>query len=160
MIRMHLVASLGLSMLVGCSGSTTGTGGDLFGDGGTKPSLGGGGVGSGTGNGTGTGTGGQSPGSMTPGANPGSGGDTTSSCKLQNMQLTSDPCDQCIGKSCCTQAQGCDGNAACMAILNCVQQCAGDQTCDQQCAQQHQDGVPALKQVATCMQNSCTGVCQ
>jgi hypothetical protein len=172
-VRLHVVASLALALLVGCSGSTSGTD-DLLGDGGSTQSSGGGGGGGGGGlgsalGGSGGGGGGSGSGSAN-GANGsgtanGSSGSSTatgtsSSCQLQNLQLGTGACDQCLAKSCCTETKGCDGNAACISLFNCVAKCNDDEACGQQCVSNNQGGVSALKTLYTCLQNTCGTECQ
>lgn len=162
--RLHVVASLALGLLVGCSGSSTGAG-DLFGDGGS-PSSGGGGGGGGLGSVLGTGSGGASSGNANGGTGSGTssagntGTGTSSSCQLQNIKLGTGACDQCLARSCCTETKGCDGNAACVSLLNCATSCNDDQACGQQCLSNNQGGASALKTVYTCLQNTCATECQ
>ena len=176
-VRLQLVASLALGLLVGCSGSTTGTD-DLLADGGSKQSSGGGGGGGGGGLGSalgggGTGGGGSSnanggSGSGTANGGTGSGTaiggnsttSTSSSCQLQNMKLGMGACDQCLAKSCCSETKGCDGNAACVSLLNCANGCNDDQACGQQCISNNQGGVSTLRTLYTCLQNACATECQ
>jgi hypothetical protein len=159
-VRLHVVASLALGLLVGCSGSTSGTN-DLLGDGGSTQSSGGGGGGGGLGSALGGGSSNANGGNGNGTANGGNTAtSTSSSCQLQNVQLGTGACDQCLAKSCCTETKGCDGNAACVSLFNCVTQCSDDQACTQQCVSNNQGGVSALKTLYICLQNTCGTECQ
>ncbi len=146
-------------VLAGCSSSGSGTNTNTgAGAGGLGGLLGGNGAkdGGATGNpmnGLGGGTG-------TP-TNPTTGTPTAGTCKLTTVTLSDNTCGKCQEKSCCSQWQKCDGSQECLQLLNCVVQCNGDETCENQCAADYPD--KAVQQgvidLAQCVQTSCNTAC-
>jgi hypothetical protein len=73
-------------------------------------------------------------------------------------------CGTCVEANCCSQAQACAGNAACIAIVKCQLDCIHDggapETCAMNCVY---DGGSSGKTVAEafddCLIGSCPGMC-
>jgi hypothetical protein len=157
---------VGVTGLVACSSTTTGTGTPA---GGKKGLFGGGG---GTSGGT-TGSSGTpgDPGTGGPGTSggtsgdPGTGGPTTSggttsvptSCAAD---MTDDSCVTCLKQACCSQTTTCGKNAECNAIFECASTCAtSDQACINACVTAHPGGQAAVKDFANCEQQFCAPNC-
>jgi hypothetical protein len=70
-------------------------------------------------------------------------------------------CNTCLATSCLSACNGCDENADCMALADCLQSCAqNDTACENNCAQANQAGVTPYNNFGTCGQNSCASQCQ
>jgi hypothetical protein len=101
-----------------------------------------------------------------PGPDGGSGGDMA-------MSTTSDPtcggfipsgvgatCDSCLSASCCALGTACGNNMSCVALLNCIGNCAaGDSACVKSCTSSNAGGVSALQGFEMCIQTSCNSQC-
>ena len=122
---------------MGGNAGAGGTGGAAAGNGGAAGS---GGATGGSGGSTG-GTGGATGGSG--GSTGGSGGSTGGSGGASGCQIgTGDAtCDGCINAQCSAECITCQDNAECLALLQCIGQCAaGDSACQSSCNTQHPAG--------------------
>lgn len=134
----------GCFVLLGCSGSTTGTG--LNGDGGADQGGGGMfGMGAGTAN---KDAGAVEKASTTP----------TSSCGVQSGNAT---CDACLNQHCCAELTACKSNPDCVGLYRCAAQCsADDSTCFEACMSQFPNGSNDLGTAMSCIDKSCAKECQ
>ncbi|MBI5533083.1 MAG: hypothetical protein HY898_10225 [Deltaproteobacteria bacterium] len=70
---------------------------------------------------------------------------------------SSNPCNDCVSSKCGSQLQACTGE--CSALLQCAQSCS-DQSCVDDCANQHPSGVQPAQDLLNCVNSSCASVCQ
>lgn len=91
----------------------------------------------------------------------GGAGPSGASCELPNASAN---CRQCVETSCAAECGRCRGDPACVAVLGCLRDCAGDSECLASCADEHPDGVaPFLELYAdyscgfTTCKLACTG---
>jgi hypothetical protein len=70
-----------------------------------------------------------------------------------------DTCVECQQTECSSEINDCTSDQACMAALQCVNQCQ-DQACFQKCLQDNPNGAPKLQALAGCVQNNCATECQ
>jgi hypothetical protein len=151
-LSLAVTSSLGLALVLGCSASSDSgfpdnqqpASGGSTNSGGSVNSGGNGFGGSGFGGG---GFGGSGYGGNNFGGSPGTGGGGTG-----------DACDACMNSACASQWAACDSNAACTALLNCLEQCQ-DETCYEGCYTNNQAGAPLLDAVDMCIEQQCGQQC-
>jgi len=80
-----------------------------------------------TGAGSGSSSGGGGGGSS--GSSGGAGG-ATSAC---GVAFTTAACAGCVMSMCCSVTQTCAQDQACISIITCIHQCAGNMTCEENC---------------------------
>ena len=68
-------------------------------------------------------------------------------------------CDECARANCCEQVLECDKTADCQALMQCLDDCAGDFTCVLTCQIAHERGAGVLSEVAACAQMKCKAEC-
>ena len=69
-------------------------------------------------------------------------------------------CDACLQQNCSNEAQQCQANAECVSLVQCLDKCGdNDQTCANNCAAQHQQGLSDLQSLLQCADNNCKTVC-
>ncbi|HVU01032.1 MAG TPA: hypothetical protein VHE30_04740 [Polyangiaceae bacterium] len=147
----------------GNAGSTNGGSSGNAGASGDGGSSGGGDTGAG---GLGAGSGGDfgnGGASSAGGSGTGTGGGAADACTLA---IGVDPCDGCVHFHCNTECLACQGDAECVAIVNCIRTtCIGaggalDKICAQNCRTQHAAGGTAFNSVVFgCGQTSCGSFC-
>lgn len=110
---------------------------------------------------TGTGTSTSSGGLFGGGSSSTSGGVTSSSSGASGSCTTddTDACDICAAGKCCTQYNACAGDTECTALYECLTGCSGDETCRNNCATQHPNGVDGINNFASCVDSSCATEC-
>ena len=74
--------------------------------------------------------------------------------------FNTDACQSCFTSSCCSVGATCAGNAECVALDDCVGNCAGgDTACENACATAHPTGTAALNAVGSCLTGPCGAAC-
>jgi hypothetical protein len=74
--------------------------------------------------------------------------------------MASDQCTQCTYSMCCAEFQGCVGNQACVALVQCLTACpTGNAACEQTCVQNNQAGVAPLNAYLGCRRGKCATAC-
>lgn len=77
-----------------------------------------------------------------------------------STQFNSQTCNTCFGDACGTEAQACQGVAACGAIFTCMQGCAsGDSACEMKCFADNADGQQAAFTYLGCAYATCHDDC-
>jgi hypothetical protein len=76
-------------------------------------------------------------------------------------------CDSCIGQSCCAEDNTCGGDQACLAVVDCMSQCASSAdaganptACFNACARRNPSGANILAALEQCVQGQCLAACQ
>jgi len=175
LVNIFAAASILTLAAVGCTTTSSGTGGyggsAGTGTGGSAGTGTGGSSGSGTGGSSGSGTGGSGTGGT--GATGGSGGGTcngqTSDCNSVSFDQGTDggagPCTTCAQSKCCNEINTCFQDPACAGLEACVaQNCANASdvnTCAQQSCSQclTQAAVNAHNGFAQCLTKNCATEC-
>ena len=124
--------------------STAGTGGS----GGVAGSGGEGGSGGVAGSGGSSGTGGAT------GGTGGSGG-----CSIQSSDAA---CDACMHDRCINECVACTSNTECVSLLECINGCGSNSTCQNSCANQYPSGIDDLMAflgVGGCLDTECGSAC-
>ena len=169
-----LVLALPLAALA--CGSTV-TDGGLFGSTTGSSSTGGAGggavtspVGTGGGAPTTTSTTGTTTGTTTSSSTTGTTGTTTTGTTTtttttgaggaaQVCASFGDACTGCMSQGCADTWCACAENAACLDLLACMRDCAGDQGCNQDCYAANPDGISAVALLSDCAGTTCKGSC-
>lgn len=73
-----------------------------------------------------------------------------SSCGAEISELSS-----CQGCYCSEEQNTCYANEDCLDLLNCVNDCDEDESCQSECAEQYPEGVDALVSLLDCRDKSC-----
>jgi hypothetical protein len=69
-------------------------------------------------------------------------------------------CDQCLALSCCSVDTACAGSADCIALLECIDGCASNDTiCVEDCLGANEGGVTPYNSFVTCVSNACNIAC-
>lgn len=72
----------------------------------------------------------------------------------------STPCDPCVTQNCCNQAAVCSNDPNCMALSQCLQTCAPNNTnCITDCQTNAPAGVGVYSALGQCISTNCTAVC-
>jgi hypothetical protein len=69
-----------------------------------------------------------------------------------------DACTMCLKGKCCDDLNACAADPDCLALLDCVGQCA-DQACINMCAAQHPNGLNTITPLLQCTQTTCGTEC-
>jgi hypothetical protein len=68
-------------------------------------------------------------------------------------------CQSCMETACCNELANCSTGTACGDLLDCVEACAGDTTCQDGCMQTHSLGLTAAQALLNCDDNNCDTEC-
>jgi hypothetical protein len=76
-----------------------------------------------------------------------------------NDDSVEDPCGECVQMSCGTESAACDANADCLALSDCLGQCA-DEACQSTCQETYSGGVDDFFAWQDCWTTYCADLCQ
>jgi hypothetical protein len=148
-----------LALLAACHGSVdlqsdAGTGSGAGTTGSTTQGTGGASVGSGSTGATGGGSSSTSAGNGGAGVGGGSTTDGGTTCPGLG-----DACTACISAACPATFCACTKSSECLALLACLNNCAGNQACVQTCETAHPNGISDVYLVSGCAGSSCPSQC-
>jgi hypothetical protein len=85
----------------------------------------------------------------------GAGGDGGACGTLSSSNAA---CNACMNSTCCSQGAACSNNPACLAIVDCYQNCSTD-ACLQGCTDNNPNGVNDFNTYTQCILNDCSVAC-
>lgn len=84
--------------------------------------------------------------------------DSGGTCSLM-INYGSQNCQSCM-QACCAQDNACVGSNDCIAVINCMNMCAqNDSSCISTCRGQHASGAQLLDAISSCMKAQCSSTC-